>query len=785
MKTYNFAYQGKEHLAEQLTKKGILDKIEKGSQPLIQVFSGIPEKEKLETLRQELISLFPAGTPVLGTTTAGEILNRKVYQNTTVVSVSLFDKTRIKTYFFDRDENTDEFELGKRIAREVLEEDTQGLLMFSEGIHPDLYLTLKGIEKINNKVKVFGGGAGDNGQIQKTFVFNEKILSERGIVVATFTSKDLLIHTGYKLNWEPIGKIMTITKAEGKRVYEIDGLPPLEIYRKYLGEAVVEKLPSSTFAYPLIVYKGRVQVARASTFVFEDGSMLYAGHMETGDKVRLSYGYIEHMLEDSEETFNEITSYPAESIFIYSCVARFVFLKHLSKYEVAPLREIAPVAGFFTYCEFFHQKGQNELLNDTMTYVAMSEKNVVRKKEYKKKKFSDDTYYELLHSITHLANSVTGELEEMVQELAVKNTEYKMVNEELKATLEHLKNTQDQLILSEKMAVLGQLVANIAHELNTPLAAIQSATTNIKNAFYETLKLTVYIARELDDAMLRTFFNFIDELVNAPQYLSSKEERRLRKELQGRLEGYKIHNASLIARELAKAGFHGQIEPYKELFNHIHGQTLIDIAIRLSRLQLNQNNIITAVEKTTKVIKSLKNYSYKENFDVPEEIDLKESIEDVLTLYYGKWKRDIEVTRIYTDEGLKIIGFPSKLSQVWTNIFQNAVQVLLETSQEDKHIEIKVSKAPEKDEIIIKFEDNGPGIPLEIQDKIFEPFFTTKAKGEGTGLGLDISKKIVEEHQGKIWVESEPGKTAFYVCLPINPDFGKKEEEISQKVRNN
>ncbi len=784
MKTHNFAYQGPEQLQEQLDKKGILEKLEKGSRLFVQVFSGIADEKKLKQLHKELKEILPEGTPFLGATTAGEILSRKVYRDSIVISLSLFDKTDIKTYFFDRDENTDEFELGKQIAKETIEEDTRGLLIFSEGIHPDLHLMLKGIEQINNNVKVFGGGAGDNGNIRKSFVFNEEHISDKGVVVASFSSKDLIINTGYKLNWEPIGKMMTITKAEGKRVYEIDGIPPLEIYRKYLGEAVVEKLPSSTFAYPLIVYKGDLQVARASTYVFEDGSMLYAGHMETGDRVRLSYGYIEHMLEDTEQTFEEITSNPAESIFIYSCLARYVFLKHLSKLEISPLREIAPVAGFFTYCEFFHKDGQNELLNDTLTYVTMSEKNVVRKKEYKKKKLANDAYYELLHSITHMANSVTRELEEMVQELAVKNTEYKMVNEELKATLEHLRSTQDQLVVSEKMAVLGQLVANIAHELNTPLAAIQSATTNIKNAFYETLKLTVYIARELDDAMLRTFFRFIDELVNAPQYLSSKEERRLRKELQGRLEAYKIHNASLIARELAKAGFKGIIEPYKELFNHTHGQTLIDIAIRLSRLQLNQNNIITAVEKTTKVIKSLKNYSYKENFDVPEEIDIKESIEDVLTLYYGQWKRDIEVTRIYTDDNLNILGFPSKLSQVWTNIFQNAVQALLSSPQEEKKIEIKVSKDNEKEEIIVKFEDNGPGIPVEIQDRIFEPFFTTKAKGKGTGLGLDICKKIVEEHQGKIWFESEPGKTAFFVCLPIKPDFKKKEETLYD-ARNN
>lgn len=130
-------------------------------------------------------------------------------------------------------------------------------------------------------------------------------------------------------------------------------------------------------------------------------------------------------------------------------------------------------------------------------------------------------------------------------------------------------------------------------------------------------------------------------------------------------------------------------------------------------------------------------------------------------LYHGKLKRSIEV-RVVGPEKVMIKGYPDKLGQVWTNLIHNAIQAI---GDEEGTIEIHIE--PDTDACLVRITDSGCGIPPEIQDKIFEPFFTTKPEGEGTGLGLDICKRIVEEdHNGKIWFESQPGKTTFYVKIP-------------------
>jgi two-component system NtrC family sensor kinase len=137
----------------------------------------------------------------------------------------------------------------------------------------------------------------------------------------------------------------------------------------------------------------------------------------------------------------------------------------------------------------------------------------------------------------------------------------------------------------------------------------------------------------------------------------------------------------------------------------------------------------------------------------------------VLIIYHNQLKYGIEVTKEYEPDLPAILGLPDQIAQVWTNIISNAIQAM----QGKGSLHIRVWQ--EGDDIIASFTDSGPGIPKEIQDKIFEAFFTTKPAGEGTGLGLDISRKIADKHGGKIYFESEPGKTTFYVRLPIRTPF--------------
>lgn len=140
--------------------------------------------------------------------------------------------------------------------------------------------------------------------------------------------------------------------------------------------------------------------------------------------------------------------------------------------------------------------------------------------------------------------------------------------------------------------------------------------------------------------------------------------------------------------------------------------------------------------------------------------NLIDGIETVLTLYDNQIKQGVEVIRNYRDLP-PILCYPDELNQVWTNLIHNALHAMANRGT------LTVEVTQEGQQAKISITDSGSGIPPEIQSKIFDPFFTTKPPGEGSGLGLDIVKKIIIKHSGQIAVESQPGRTTFSVLLPI------------------
>ena len=137
-----------------------------------------------------------------------------------------------------------------------------------------------------------------------------------------------------------------------------------------------------------------------------------------------------------------------------------------------------------------------------------------------------------------------------------------------------------------------------------------------------------------------------------------------------------------------------------------------------------------------------------------------------MTLYYNQIKHGVEVVKKFQPVPI-IRCAPHELNQVWTNLIQNALQAM------DNKGQLEIAVFQQNGQVVTQITDSGPGIPDEIKDRIFEPFFTTKPVGEGSGLGLDIVRKIVEKHQGNVEVESRPGRTTFSVRLPIEPSGGK------------
>lgn len=331
----------------------------------------------------------------------------------------------------------------------------------------------------------------------------------------------------------------------------------------------------------------------------------------------------------------------------------------------------------------------------------------------------------------------------------------------LSEALENLKKMQQNLIQSEKMAALGQLIANIAHEINTPLGVINASISNIETAFKQTLQKLPSILKHLSDAEQLRFVDFIEEGIKGKN-LSTREERQAKKNLLAWTQQQQIAHNENVVTSLVNSGVIEEtcLQNYMALLKHSQNVELFEMAYQLIRQHKNSDNIKLAIERASKIVFALKNYSRLEENSEKAKINVIETIETALMLYHNQLKQNIEVIKEF--ESLPEIDcYPDELNQVWTNLIHNALQAM-----NYKGI-LEIQAIKQNNEILVKISDNGSGISPELFDKIFEPFFTTKPRGEGTGLGLDIVQRIIKKHDGNIMVESGRGKTTFTVVLPI------------------
>ncbi len=329
-----------------------------------------------------------------------------------------------------------------------------------------------------------------------------------------------------------------------------------------------------------------------------------------------------------------------------------------------------------------------------------------------------------------------------------------------------LRNSQLILGERERLLALGSLSAGLTHELNNPAAAAVRATAVLRDRVAGMRsKLALIADGRLDGRRLHGLVEMQEAAVKqatvAPS-LSALETSDAEDELAEWLDERGIVGAWDMAGTLVAGG---ATVAWLDQITSAVGADNLEPAVRWLTYtvdtELLMREIEDAVTRISGLVAAAKQYSQLDR--APHQtVDVHDLLDATVVMLASKIPAGVEVVTEY-DRTLPLVpAYPAELNQVWTNLIDNAIDAMAGSGT------LTLRTARDGDRIVVAIEDSGPGIPAEVRPRIFEPFFTTKPVGEGTGLGLDISYRIiVNKHHGDIRVESEPGRTIFRVYLPL------------------
>ena len=357
--------------------------------------------------------------------------------------------------------------------------------------------------------------------------------------------------------------------------------------------------------------------------------------------------------------------------------------------------------------------------------------------------------------------TVQMNLEQTQQELIELNAslEQKVAErtEALQQALDNLKHAQKEMVRQEKLVTVGNLVAGIAHEINTPLGAINASAGNLRHTLLELFKEKIPSGSLQDLQFACESANEIDLATR----LTSREERALTAELKAFLttEFPHLNQQQRYARLLAECAIHADNSRLlHQLFDSEKPDVKLDLLVWMMRVRRAIMSISSASEKAADVVRALKTYLYA-GTNEKTAVQLRPSIDAVLTLYQSKLRQGV-TDEVNIPTGIEVLGNSGELGQVWSNIIDNAIQAM------SNHGHITIKAETQGPCVFIEISNTGSVITKEVRKRLFEPMFTTKPQGEGTGLGLSIVKQIIDEHHGTIWANSNHECTTFTIELP-------------------
>lgn len=353
-------------------------------------------------------------------------------------------------------------------------------------------------------------------------------------------------------------------------------------------------------------------------------------------------------------------------------------------------------------------------------------------------------------------------IEDQHQQLELAYTEIQSRNEELATSLHTIQQQQQQLIAAEKQALLGRVASGVAHELNTPLAAIQASARSVGRRLGLTLPNMPEQLLALSPGARTGFRQLLSESLdtNSEHSLTTREERARIRELTTSLEPQFGEEAQELARNLVRACFNTVPAALTAQTDQAEAREVVDHVVELRQMVTLMHNIQTSVDRTARIVQALRQLNPDDSHrEPPQPLSVAESIVEVLRRYQSYLSKGIEVDR-QLDPSLQIVAQEEDLWQLWTQIIFNAIQAMAERGR------LTIAMEQISGEVLVYFMDTGPGIPPEIGDRVFEPLYTTKGEGEGTGIGLFVCQIIAQRYGGEVSFVSRPGETVFTVRLP-------------------
>jgi signal transduction histidine kinase len=317
----------------------------------------------------------------------------------------------------------------------------------------------------------------------------------------------------------------------------------------------------------------------------------------------------------------------------------------------------------------------------------------------------------------------------------------------------------------EKLISLGKLASGLAHELNNPASAAMRDAKSLAEAISATEEaarnlavagLTPSQLKELD-AVRNLVLSSITQPIVSGLALADREEA-----IAGWLSDH--HLDSVPAEELARTTV--TIEALDKLASALHEDGL-GAGLRWiaggANVRFLTHDIDRATTRIHTLVASVKGFTHMDRAPVAEPVDIPKGLNDTVAILSGKTRSKSIAVTLNVAPGLPFIqGVGVEINQIWMNLIDNAI----DAAPTNGHVE--VAAAQEGKDVVVRVIDDGAGIPADIMGNIFDPFFTTKPIGEGTGLGLDIVRRIVQWHSGEIDVDSRPGRTEFRVKMPVS-----------------